>query len=295
MASKARCLLPRLWHHGRIGVVVGYDEGLSHIMQGGCDAIVIPSRFEPCADDAARPALWLRTSGYPHRRLAVVIDANGAAVSAGVATGFQFAQQWRRPLRHARLVDACQSAVWIASAPGMKPMCRGTERRKIRRTLSLALLSKGLPEQIRTVPQTLFRSEPGTSGLRKKVPVFNRSTMPRNFISRSSTRSTFKGKTLVIGGDSLLQPRGHQEAIAMAAASSGGRVMVRAGRHPVDARRLACHPQIKTFGSILSASRNPVAHGDFGIKYNAGNGGPAPEADRRDLRKNQDDASFRDH
>ncbi|TGT34639.1 starch synthase, partial [Mesorhizobium sp. M8A.F.Ca.ET.167.01.1.1] len=35
-------------HRGRIGVVVGYDEGLSHTMQGGCDAIVIPSRFEPC-------------------------------------------------------------------------------------------------------------------------------------------------------------------------------------------------------------------------------------------------------
>ncbi|RUU49263.1 glycosyltransferase, partial [Mesorhizobium sp. M2C.T.Ca.TU.009.01.2.1] len=35
-------------HRGRVGVVVGYDEGLSHVMQGGCDAIVIPSRFEPC-------------------------------------------------------------------------------------------------------------------------------------------------------------------------------------------------------------------------------------------------------
>ncbi|MBA3449561.1 MAG: glycogen synthase GlgA, partial [Pseudaminobacter sp.] len=35
-------------HRGRVGVVIGYDETLSHLMQGGCDAIVIPSRFEPC-------------------------------------------------------------------------------------------------------------------------------------------------------------------------------------------------------------------------------------------------------
>src|SRR5690606_25928242 len=35
-------------NRGRAGVVIGYDENLSHLMQGGCDAILIPSRFEPC-------------------------------------------------------------------------------------------------------------------------------------------------------------------------------------------------------------------------------------------------------
>ena len=35
-------------HPGRVGVVIGYDEPLSHTMQGGGDAILIPSRFEPC-------------------------------------------------------------------------------------------------------------------------------------------------------------------------------------------------------------------------------------------------------
>ncbi len=79
-------------HRGRVGVVVGYDEGLSHLMQGGCDAILIPSRFEPCGLTqlyglryACVPVV-ARTGGLAD----TVIDANEAAVSAGVATGFQF-------------------------------------------------------------------------------------------------------------------------------------------------------------------------------------------------------------
>ncbi len=35
-------------HPGRVGTVIGYDEGLSHLLQGGADAILVPSRFEPC-------------------------------------------------------------------------------------------------------------------------------------------------------------------------------------------------------------------------------------------------------
>lgn len=79
-------------HRGRVGVVIGYDEALSHLMQGGCDAIVIPSRFEPCGLTQLYGLRYgcvpivARTGGLAD----TVIDANEAALSAGVATGFQF-------------------------------------------------------------------------------------------------------------------------------------------------------------------------------------------------------------
>ena len=80
-------------HRGRVGVVIGYDEALSHTMQGGCDAILIPSRFEPCGLTQLYGLRYgcvpvvARTGGLAD----TVIDANEAAVAAGVATGFQFA------------------------------------------------------------------------------------------------------------------------------------------------------------------------------------------------------------
>jgi starch synthase len=80
-------------HPRRIGAVFGYDEGLSHLLQGGADAILVPSRFEPCG---LTQLIGLRYGTVPVvARVGgladTVIDANDAALAAGVATGFQFA------------------------------------------------------------------------------------------------------------------------------------------------------------------------------------------------------------
>jgi starch synthase len=79
-------------HPGRIGVRIGYDEALSHLLQGGADAIVIPSRFEPCGLTQLYGLRYgcvpivARTGGLAD----TLIDANEAGLAAGVATGFQF-------------------------------------------------------------------------------------------------------------------------------------------------------------------------------------------------------------
>ena len=77
---------------GRIGVVIGWDERLAHLMQAGADAILVPSRFEPCGLTQLYGLRYgtlpvvARTGGLAD----TVIDANDAALRAGVATGFQF-------------------------------------------------------------------------------------------------------------------------------------------------------------------------------------------------------------
>jgi phosphoglucomutase len=123
--------------------------------------------------------------------------------------------------------------------------------------------------------------KPGTSGLRKKVPVFAQKNYAENFIqSVFDSLDGFKGKTLVIGGDGRYYNREViQTAIKMAAANGFGKVLV--GKGGILSTPAASNI-IRKFGAfgglILSASHNPGGpHEDFGIKYNIGNGGPAPE------------------
>ncbi|RFB89200.1 starch synthase [Rhizobium leguminosarum bv. trifolii] len=79
-------------HPGSIGVSIGYNEPMSHLMQAGCDAIIIPSRFEPCGLTQLYGLRYgcvpivARTGGLND----TVIDANHAALAAKVATGIQF-------------------------------------------------------------------------------------------------------------------------------------------------------------------------------------------------------------
>ncbi|MCM2398459.1 alpha-D-glucose phosphate-specific phosphoglucomutase [Rhizobium sp. S95] len=135
---------------------------------------------------------------------------------------------------------------------------------------------------ISTVATKPFSDQkPGTSGLRKKVPVFQQENYAENFIqSIFDSLEGFQGKTLVVGGDGRYYNREViQKVIKMAAANGFGKVMV--GKGGILSTPAASHVirKYKAFGGIiLSASHNPGGPTeDFGIKYNIGNGGPAPE------------------
>ena len=134
----------------------------------------------------------------------------------------------------------------------------------------------------RTVSVTPFPDQkPGTSGLRKKVPVFQTPGYTEAFIqSIFDSLDGFEGKSLVIGGDGRFYNREViQTAIRMAAANGFGRILV--GQGGILSTPAASHliRKSQAFGGlILSASHNPGGPTeDFGIKYNISNGGPAPE------------------
>ena len=135
---------------------------------------------------------------------------------------------------------------------------------------------------IRTVATKPFPDQrPGTSGLRKQVPVFQQPGYLENFIqSIFDSLEGFQGQTLVLGGDGRFYNReAIQIVVKIAAANGFGRIVVGQGgilsTPAVSALIRARH----AFGGIiLSASHNPGGpQGDFGVKYNIGAGGPAPE------------------
>lgn len=123
--------------------------------------------------------------------------------------------------------------------------------------------------------------KPGTSGLRKKVPEFQQPNYVENFVqSVFDSLEGFEGKTLILGGDGRYYNREViQKVLKMAAANGFGRVMVGKGGILSTPAASNLIRKYKAFGGlILSASHNPGGpDGDFGIKYNIGNGGPAPE------------------
>ena len=135
---------------------------------------------------------------------------------------------------------------------------------------------------IRTIPTTPFSDQkPGTSGLRKKVPHFRQPHYVENFVqSIFDSLEGFEGKTLVIGGDGRFFNREViQTALKMAAAAGFGKVLVGQGGILSTPAASNVIRQYGAYGGIiLSASHNPGGPTeDFGIKYNIGNGGPAPE------------------
>lgn len=135
---------------------------------------------------------------------------------------------------------------------------------------------------VQVIPSQAFADQkPGTSGLRKKVTVFQQPHYLENFVqSIFDSINVPKGATLTLGGDGRHYNReAIQIILKMAAANGFGRVLVGQGgilSTPAVSCIIRKH---KTFGGIiLSASHNPGGvDGDFGIKYNTENGGPAPE------------------
>jgi len=129
--------------------------------------------------------------------------------------------------------------------------------------------------------QAFNDQKPGTSGLRKKVKVFQQPNYLENFVqSVFDTLTVPANATLLVGGDGRYHNRhAIQTIIRMAAANGFSRVLV--GQAGILSTPAASHVirKYRTFGGmVLSASHNQGGvNGDFGIKYNIGNGGPAPE------------------
>jgi phosphoglucomutase len=136
--------------------------------------------------------------------------------------------------------------------------------------------------EIQTIITAPFDDQrPGTSGLRKKVKVFQTPHYLENFVqSIFNALDDYQGKTLVLGGDGRYYNReALQVIIRMAAANGFGKVMVGCGGILSTPAASCVIRKYKTFGGIiLSASHNPGGpDDDFGIKYNTANGGPAAE------------------
>ena len=123
--------------------------------------------------------------------------------------------------------------------------------------------------------------KPGTSGLRKKTPVFMGAHYLENFVQAIFDVVGAEGKTFVVGGDGrYFNDRAAQVILRMAAANGAARAII--GQGAILSTPAASH-LIRAHGTdggiILSASHNPGGPTeDFGIKFNMPNGGPAPEA-----------------
>ena len=132
---------------------------------------------------------------------------------------------------------------------------------------------------IKTKP--IAGQKPGTSGLRKKTPVFMGPHYLQNFVQAIFDTIEAAGKTLVLGGDGrYFNDQAAKIIIAMAAANGVKKVIV--GQGALLSTPAASHLirlRKSDGGIIMSASHNPGGpNEDFGVKYNMANGGPAPEA-----------------
>src|SRR5512139_303557 len=135
---------------------------------------------------------------------------------------------------------------------------------------------------LRTVATTPYNDQkPGTSGLRKKVPTFQQPRYLENFVQSIFDCVATPGATVVLGGDGRYYNRSAIQVILKMAAANGYRKVLvgRGGILSTPAASCVIRKHGAAGGIILSASHNPGGpDGDFGIKYNGSNGGPATES-----------------
>jgi phosphoglucomutase len=166
---------------------------------------------------------------------------------------------------------------------------RTLHRRRSRRLSAHHFAALPTMATVRDVTTTPFSDQrPGTSGLRKRTTVFQQPHYLENFVQALlDVAALTTDDTLIIGGDGrFLNREATQTIIRIAAANGIRRVMVGQGgllSTPAASHLIRLHG---AGGIILSASHNPGGpDGDFGIKYNAGNGGPAPESFTNEVAK----------
>ncbi|KAJ3569265.1 hypothetical protein NP233_g5164 [Leucocoprinus birnbaumii] len=134
---------------------------------------------------------------------------------------------------------------------------------------------------VKEIPTKPFEGQkPGTSGLRKRVKVFQQENYTENFVQAIFDSIDAKGSTIVIGGDGrFFSPEAVQIILRIGSANGVSKFIVgKDGILSTPAASNVIRKYKATGGILLTASHNPGGpDNDFGIKYNVSNGGPAPE------------------
>ncbi|KAH9004732.1 phosphoglucomutase [Lactarius hatsudake] len=135
---------------------------------------------------------------------------------------------------------------------------------------------------IKEIPTKPFDGQkPGTSGLRKRVKIFQQEHYTENFVQAIFDAIPLSGSTLVIGGDGrFYSPEVVQIILKIASANDVSKVIIgKDGILSTPAASNVIRKYKANGGILLTASHNPGGpNADFGIKYNVDNGGPAPES-----------------
>jgi hypothetical protein len=248
--------------------------------QGVCrqSAVIDAAAFAPRSANAWRADRTVRAQGVRAGRHlgAQLFRPVGRRARQGRGQQHPAGDRQSRAGRKVRRVDAGIAGVQPAASgmnPGSCPESIQDFNFATRHDMTMQVIS---------VPSAPFSGQkPGTSGLRKKVTVFRQARYLENFVQAIfDTLSGQQGQTLVLGGDGrYYNDVAIQTILRMAAAAGFGRVLVgRNGILSTPAASAVIRKWQAFGGIILSASHNAGGpDGDFGIKYNLGNGGPANE------------------